>query len=232
MANLAANSIVGNNTVAPATPLALTAAQVKALLAIAATDVAGLGALATVASVNLSTQASGTLQAAQEPAHTGDVTNGAGSLALTVAAGAVSNAKLANMATLTIKGNNIGAAAAPLDLTVAQVKALLAITTLDVSGLGSLATASTINLGTQVTGTLLAAQAGALTGDVTSIAGSYATTISLGAVSNTKLASMAPFTFKANNSAVAVAPADLTLDQMQVALNLQGQMAANFLIMN
>lgn len=35
--------------------------------------------------INLSSYASGTLQAAQEPAHTGDVTNSAGSLALTLA---------------------------------------------------------------------------------------------------------------------------------------------------
>lgn len=42
MANLAANSIIGNNTGAPATPLALTAAQVKTLLAILQADVTGL----------------------------------------------------------------------------------------------------------------------------------------------------------------------------------------------
>jgi allophanate hydrolase subunit 2 len=41
MASLAANSIIGNNTGTAATPLALTAAQVKSLLAIAATDVSG-----------------------------------------------------------------------------------------------------------------------------------------------------------------------------------------------
>jgi hypothetical protein len=45
------------------------------------------------------TSLSGALQAAQEPAHTGDVTNTAGSLALSIAAGAVTNAKLANAAT-------------------------------------------------------------------------------------------------------------------------------------
>ena len=94
-------------------------------LALGAADVAGLGSLATASSVNLSTQASGTLQAAQEPAHTGDVTNAAGSLALTIAAGVVSNAKLALMAATTLKGNATGAAAAPTDLTGAQVTALL-----------------------------------------------------------------------------------------------------------
>lgn len=46
-ANLAANSMVGNNTASPATPIALTAAQIKTFLAIANTDVSGLGTLST-----------------------------------------------------------------------------------------------------------------------------------------------------------------------------------------
>ena len=63
-------------------------------LALTTADVAGLGALATAGSVSLTTQATGVLQAAQEPAHTGDVTNTAGSLALTIAAGAVTLPKM------------------------------------------------------------------------------------------------------------------------------------------
>ena len=93
-------------------------------------------------------KASGTLAAARLPAHTGDVTNTAGSLALTIAANAVTNAKAAQMAANTLKGNNTGAAANAADLTAAQVKALLAITSADVSGLGALATAATVNLTT------------------------------------------------------------------------------------
>lgn len=42
----------------------------------------------------VATQLTGTLAAAQEPAHTGDVTNSAGSLALTIAAAAVTRAKM------------------------------------------------------------------------------------------------------------------------------------------
>lgn len=52
MANLAANSIMGNNTGSPATPLALTTAQVKTLLAIATGDVSGLGTMATQTATN------------------------------------------------------------------------------------------------------------------------------------------------------------------------------------
>lgn len=49
--------------------------------------------------INLSTYASGTLQAAQEPAHTGDVTNSAGSLTLSIAA--TTNATLTTLSALT-----------------------------------------------------------------------------------------------------------------------------------
>lgn len=66
----------------------------------------------------LSTGVSGTLPAAQEPAHTGDVTNSAGSLALSIAANAVTLAKLATQPTNTVLGNATSGTAVPTALAV------------------------------------------------------------------------------------------------------------------
>jgi len=58
------------------------------------------------------------------PSHTGDVTS-VGDGAQTIAANAVDNTKAADMPANTMKGNNTGGSADPLDLTAAQVRALL-----------------------------------------------------------------------------------------------------------
>lgn len=70
----------------------------------------------------------------QVSAFTGDVTKAAGGTSTTIANSVVTNAKLANMPTMTIKGNNTGGSAAPIDLTAAQAKTVLGITAADVSG--------------------------------------------------------------------------------------------------
>jgi hypothetical protein len=78
--------------------------------------------------------ATGSLAAAQLPAFTGDMTTSAGSATTTIAANAVTNAKLATMASMTFKINNTGGQAVPIDATAAQTKAALAIAVTDVSG--------------------------------------------------------------------------------------------------
>jgi hypothetical protein len=63
----------------------------------------------------------------------GDITVSGGGTVWTIDNNAVSNAKMTTMASNTIKGNNTGVAADPIDLTTAQVKTLLAYSTTDVS---------------------------------------------------------------------------------------------------
>jgi hypothetical protein len=109
LATMAANSFKGNATGSVATPTDMTVATTWTLL--------------------------GVEPAANSPAFTGDVTKPSGSLAQTIANSIVTNAKMANMAATTIKGNNTGSAAAPLDLTVAQTTALLALFTTALQGL-------------------------------------------------------------------------------------------------
>jgi len=88
--------------------------------------------------INITVDAStltGTIQAAQFPALSGDITTTAGSLSTTISSSAVTLAKMANLAANSIIGNNTGSAATPIALTTSQVKTLLAIKNTDVTGL-------------------------------------------------------------------------------------------------
>lgn len=94
------------------------------------------GQVLTLAPVNLTaTQVTGILKTASFPAETGDVTNSAGSLAMTIANNAVSNAKMATMVNLTLKGNVSGSTAIPSDLTGLQVNTMLPTYTALLKGL-------------------------------------------------------------------------------------------------
>ena len=140
MANLAANSIIGNNTGSAATPLALTASQVRTLLNVAdgatanasdATLLARANHTGTQLAATISDFASAVAATAAVTANTAKVTNAThtgdvtGATALTIAADVVSNTKLANMATSTIKGRVTAGTGDPEDLTAAQVRTLI-----------------------------------------------------------------------------------------------------------
>lgn len=128
-ANLAANSLIGNNTGSPATPLALTVAQVKTMLAISSSDVSGL---ATVAySGSASDLSAGTLAAARMPALTGDVTSSAGSVATTIANNVVTLAKFQQISTASILGRNTASTGNVEVLSGATVRGILGLATTD-----------------------------------------------------------------------------------------------------
>lgn len=65
---------------------------------------------------------------------------------VTIANGAVNNAKLAQMPAQSIKGNNAVSAGPSMDLSAAQAKSLLAIVPGDITGLGSIATQNSNNV--------------------------------------------------------------------------------------
>ena len=71
---------------------------------------------------------------AERAALTGDVTASAGSNSTTIANSAVTNAKMADMANSTVKGNVSGSTAAPSDLTATQLTTLINPFTTSLSG--------------------------------------------------------------------------------------------------
>lgn len=112
---------------------------------IANTDVSGLGTLSTQ-SGTFSGVSSGTNTGDQTITLTGNVTgSGTGSFATTISSNVVANTMLAQMTTLTIKGNNTGGNANVTDLTVAQVNVILPVFTSTLNGLAPLSGGGTAN---------------------------------------------------------------------------------------
>jgi hypothetical protein len=170
--NVGANVIMGNSTGAPASMAELSPSTVRTMLALATVATSG----------SASDLSAGTLATARLPAFTGgDVTSSAGSAVLTIAAGAVTLAKMANLADQRIIGNVSGGAAAPAALTKANVWTFLGAT--------GVAAGSYTNTSLTVTadGVITAIATGAgpgggiteLTGDVTAGpgSGSFAATL-------------------------------------------------------
>jgi len=229
LANMAAGTIKGS--IAGGTPADLTGTQVTTLLDVFTSTLKGLVPFSGGGTANF-LRADGTWAApaggvptARTITATSPIRIDGGASAdlsadrtLSLATNGVTNSLLAQMATLTLKGNNTGSTANAADLTAAQAKTLLAIAAGDVSGLAAIATSgSAADLST---GTIAAARMPALTGDVTSSAGSVATTIANNAVTNAKAAQMAAHTYKGNNTGSTANAADLTQAQLTAELNV------------
>lgn len=187
-------------------------------------DTAGVGDVEEISlGASLSFNGAGALQRA---ALTGDVTAAVNSNATTIAANAVTNTKLRDSAALSVIGRASNTSGDPADIAAAADGDVLrrSGTTLgfgsvpagSVSGLAAIATSGSAT--DLVAGTVSAARMPALSGDVTSVAGTTTTSIANDAVTNAKLANMASASLKGNNTGVSADPVDLTVAQVNTML--------------
>jgi hypothetical protein len=119
--------------------------------------------------VNLSTDVSNTLQAAQMPALTGDVTSAGATYATTISPAAVTLAKQANLAAYSIQGNNTSSGATPAALNPLQALSMMSgvfnVTAVATANVATLSGSQTID--GQTLGSGAALQSVLLTGQTT-----------------------------------------------------------------
>jgi hypothetical protein len=213
MANLAANSIIGNNTGSAAAPIALTVTQVKTMLSLnnventAISTFAGSANVTTLGSITTGTWSATAI--AETKGGTNQTTYTLGDILYASAANTLS--KLAGNTTavkqyLVMTGTG----------TVAAAPAWAAISAADVPTLNQNTTGTASN----ITGVLNATSHPALTGDVTTPSGSVATTIAAGAVTLAKQANLAANSIIGNNTGSAATPLALTVTQVRTMLSI------------
>ncbi len=196
------------NAVMPAHTGDVTSSAGSVALTIAANAVtfAKMQQIATATVLGRSTAGSGnieiltTLPVAVMPAHTGDVTSSAGSVALTIGNNVVTYAKFQQVASVSLVGNPTGGTAN--------------------------AQAITLGGGLEFSGTTL--RTAAHTGDVTSAAGSLAMTIANSAVTLAKMANLAANSIIGNNTGSPATPVALTTAQVKTLLAIVAADISNF----
>lgn len=218
-ANLAANSIVGNNTGVAATPIALTATQTTAMLNVF-TDLAKGLVPASGGGTSNFLRADGTFAAPPTGGVTdgdkGDITVSSSGTVWTIDNDAVTYGQIQN-----VTGNSFLGRAASGAGDVGEIS----VGASELVGRGSTGNITSITLGTNLSmsGTTLNATGGGVTdgdkGDITVSSSGTVWTIDAGVVSNAKLADVATATFKGRTTAGTGSPEDLTATQATAILD-------------
>jgi hypothetical protein len=166
MADMATASLIYRKTAGAGPPEVNTLATLKTDLGLTGTNsgdvtLAGqsylsiAGQVITANAVDLGTShATGTLAAARAPAFAGDVTSSSGSLTLTIGAGTVTLAKMANVATGTVFYRKTAGAGAPEVQTLATLKTDMSLNLVENTALSTWGgSTSLVTLGTVTAGT-------------------------------------------------------------------------------
>lgn len=130
---------------------------------------------------------SGSAACSQLPALTGNVTMTAGQCATVIPSATVTLAMQANLAANSIEGNNTGSPAAPIALTVAQVKTMVGITTGSFTATGTGLASPGTATGVAITGTagqFSCTCSGVAVGQVMAISGTFGGTGSITGYAN------------------------------------------------
>jgi len=209
MADMAANTIKGNNTGGLGAPLDLTGGQATALLSIFDASNQGVVGASGGGTTNFlradgswSVPDAGVTSVGSGTGLTGGPITTTGTLSL------------ADMAAMTLKGNNTGGATSPIDLTVAQVKTMIGVFATGVEGLVPGGSGVSTNF-LRSDGTWVNPPQGTVTsvGTGTGLSGGPVT--SSGTIS---LADMNDQTIKGNNSGGSGPPLDLTIPQLKTMI--------------
>ena len=200
-ANLAANSIIGNNTGSAATPLALTASEVKTLLSLNLVENTALSTWwGTTNIITLGTITSGTWNGTTIAANRGGTGNSVYAVGdILIATSTTALSRLASNATATRMFLRTVSAGLPI---------WDQVTTTDISGLAAIATSGSAS--DLIVGTLPAGRFPSLTGAITTVAGALATTLAVNIVGNTNLRDSSALSLIGRSANTVGDPADIT----------------------
>jgi hypothetical protein len=231
LSNIGATTIVGNNTGIAGVPLALSTAQVSALLGLGTMATQNASAVAITGGSIIGTTINGPSNTITNIANA-SLTNSSMTLAgHSVSLGGTQAFAIGDLSTIgasTIVGNNTGIAGVPLALSTAQVSALLGLGTMATQNASAVAISGGTVTGTTINGssnTISNIANASLTNSSMTLAGHSVSLGSTQAFAIGDLSTIGATTIVGNNTGVAGVPLALTTTQIKTMLG-EGTLAS------